>query len=89
MIVGKKMGASRIENATPEQLRAFFNHLDHIRKRLNVRDENMWNTDETRIALGICANTLVLASSEKSHTHVKSPEDRECVSVVKTVSTIG
>ena len=85
-IVGKKMEACRIDNATPEQLHAFFNHLDCTRKRLNVRDENMWNMDETGIALGICANTLVLASSEKSHTYVKAPQDREWVSIIETIS---
>ena len=76
-IVGKKMETCRIDNATSEQLQAFFDHLDITRKRLNIRDKNMWNMDETGIALGICANILILASSKKSCTYMKAPQDRE------------
>ncbi len=63
-----------IDNTTLEQLHAF-DHLDATHKHLNVQDKDMWNMDETGIVLGICANTLVLTSSEKSHTYVKAPHE--------------
>lgn len=80
------MEVSRINDVTPEQLQRFFDHLDNTRKRLNVRDENIWNMDETRIALGICANILILINSEKSHIRVKAPQDREWIFIAKTIS---
>jgi hypothetical protein len=45
--------------------------------------------DEHGIALGVCTNALVLADSNYRRTYVKSPEDREWVSIIKTVSAEG
>jgi hypothetical protein len=42
--------------------------------------------DETSVALGVCTNTRVLASSSKKKAYVKSPKDREWVSIIKCVS---
>jgi hypothetical protein len=41
--------------------------------------------DETSVALGVCTNTRVLASSLKKKAYVKSPKDREWVSIIKCV----
>jgi hypothetical protein len=49
----------------------------------------MWNMDEHGIALGVCANSYVLRSSEKKRLYVKSPESREWVSIVEVISLIG
>jgi hypothetical protein len=45
--------------------------------------------DETGIALGVCTNTRVLARALKKKADVKSPENREWVSIIKCVSAIG
>ena len=45
--------------------------------------------DETGVALGVCTNARVLASSSKKKAYVKSPEDREWVSIIETVSATG
>lgn len=45
--------------------------------------------DETGTALGVCANTQVLASSSKKKTSLKSPSTREWVSFIETVSAAG
>lgn len=70
-------------------MQAFYELSEHVRKRLNIRVDDTWNRDETRVALGVYANTRVLASSRKNKFYVKSPEDHEWVSIVQTVSASG
>src|SRR3954471_13608165 len=45
--------------------------------------------DETGVALGVCTNTRVIASSLKKKAYVKSPENREWVSILECVSATG
>ncbi|KAI0991083.1 hypothetical protein K3495_g17104, partial [Podosphaera aphanis] len=45
--------------------------------------------DETGIALGVCNNSKVIASSCKKKAYVKSPETREWVSIIEAVSADG
>ena len=45
--------------------------------------------DETGLALGVCSNTRVLASSQKKKAYLKTPEDREWVSIIETISATG
>ena len=45
--------------------------------------------DEHGIALGVCTNSRVLASSSKRRLYVKSLESREWVSIIKVVSPLG
>jgi hypothetical protein len=45
--------------------------------------------DEAGIALGICTNSMVLGDSRKKRTYVRSPQNREWVSVVETISAAG
>jgi hypothetical protein len=49
----------------------------------------MWNMDETGVALGVCTNSQVLASSSKKKAYIKSPEDREWVSIIEVISATG
>lgn len=67
----------------------FFDHFNHVREQRQVRPQDIWNMDEHGLALGICTNTQVLASSRKSRTYVKSPQDREWVSIIESVSATG
>ena len=88
-VVGRKLEAQRAEAATPEQIRAFLELFERTRRRLNIRTEDTWNMDETGTALGVCTNTRVLASSQKKKAYVRSPENREWVSVIECVSATG
>jgi hypothetical protein len=45
--------------------------------------------DETRVALGIYRSTGVLAKSFKKKAYIKSPENREWVSIIKCVLATG
>lgn len=88
-ILGRKIDASRANAATPQQIQAFLDLFEETRKRLNIQHEDIWNMDETGLALGVCENSQVFASSKKKKTYVKTPENREWVSVVETISATG
>jgi len=55
----------------------------------NIQLEDVWNMDEHGIALGVCTNSRVLASSNKKRAYVAAPQNREWVSIVEVVSAIG
>jgi hypothetical protein len=60
--------ATRAEAATPVQVLAF---LERTGQRLNIQMQDIYNMVETGVALGVCTNTQVLASSFKKKSHVK------------------
>jgi hypothetical protein len=88
-IVGRSIEAPRAQAASPDVIRAFFELFERTRIELGIQYEDMWNMDETGVALGVCTNTQVLASSTKKKAYVKSPENREWVSIIETVSATG
>ncbi|KAI1000742.1 hypothetical protein K3495_g7460 [Podosphaera aphanis] len=88
-VVGRKIDASRASAATPENLNAFFDLFRRTCDRLHVPTEDIWNMEETGIALEVCSNSQVLASSKKRKTYQKSPDNREWVSIIKAVSAAG
>jgi hypothetical protein len=45
--------------------------------------------DEVGTALGIYTNSMVLEDLKKKRIYVKSPQDREWVSMIETVSALG
>jgi hypothetical protein len=49
----------------------------------------VYNIDETSVALGVCLNSRVVASSLKKKANVKSPKDREWVLIIKCVLATG
>ena len=62
-IVGRKIEGARAEGATQEAIREFLELYEQVRVELGIRNEDTWNMDETGKALGVCANTRVLAGS--------------------------
>ena len=68
--------------AQPQQIQEFYDRVD----RQNILPENTGNMDEAGTALGSCTNSMVLGDSQKKRTYVQSPQDREWVSMVETVS---
>ena len=42
--------------------------------------------DETRIALGVCTNTRVIARASKRKAYIKAPGNQEWVSIIESVS---
>jgi hypothetical protein len=78
-VVGRKLEAARAKAATPTQIQAFLELYEATRQRLNIRQEDIYNINETRLALGVCANSRVLARASKKKANIKSPKDREWV----------
>ena len=70
-------------------MRAFLERFKATRRRLNIPIEDVYNIDKTGVALGVCTNTRVLASSSKKKAYIKSPENREWVSIIECVSATG
>ena len=88
-IVGRSIEASRARVATPEMIREFLELFERTRRCLNIPPEAVYNMDETGIALGVCNNAQVLASAHKKKAYIKSPENREWVSIIESVSATG
>ena len=88
-VIGRKIEAARAEGATPAQIRAFLELYEQLRVELGIQAEDIWNMDETGKALGVCANTRVLASSQKKKAYYQSPENREWASIIECVSATG
>ena len=63
--------------------------FERTRKMLGIPYENVWNFDETGVALGVCTNQQVIADARKKKAYNKSPESREWVSVLECVSAVG
>ncbi|KAI2486298.1 hypothetical protein Ptr902_00431 [Pyrenophora tritici-repentis] len=88
-VVGRSIEASRAEAASPELIRTFLELVEATRLRLGIQLHDIYNMDETRIAIGVCNNSRVLASACKRKAYVKSPENREWITIVECVSADG
>ena len=87
--VGRTIESARTTAANYEKIRAFLELFERTRIELGIQYEDIWNMDETGCALGVCTNSQVVASSSKKKAYLKSPEDREWVSIIETISAVG
>jgi hypothetical protein len=53
-IVGRSIKASRATAADPDLVQQFLVLVEGIRIELGIQVEDIWNMDETRVALGVC-----------------------------------
>jgi hypothetical protein len=88
-IVGRTIESARTTAANYDTIKAFLELFERTRIELGIQYEDIWNMDETGCALGVCTNAQVLASSSKKKAYIKSPEDREWVSTIETISATG
>jgi hypothetical protein len=88
-IVGRTIESARTTAASHDTIRAFLELFEQTRIELGIQYEDIWNMDETGCALGVCTNSQVLASATKKKAYIKSPEDREWVSIIETISATG
>jgi hypothetical protein len=87
--VGRKIESLRIQNTTPAALEDWFQLFQRVQDQYQVKPANIWNMDETGIALGVCNNQIVVGSSRTKSTYIQSPENREWVSIIETISAFG
>ena len=88
-VVGRTIESAHTTGANYETVRAFLELFERTRIELGIQYEDIWNMDETGVALGVCTNHQVLASSSKKKAYTKSPEDREWVSIIEACSATG
>ncbi|KAI0993129.1 hypothetical protein K3495_g15055, partial [Podosphaera aphanis] len=82
----KPINQARVEAATPQKIDDFYTLFDSVKRDFQVRPENIWNMNEHGLGLGICTNQQVICVSNKNSAYRKTPEDREWVSIVETIS---
>jgi len=87
--VGKKIHGLRLQSTTPESLTLWFKHFNAIREQYHVSWDNVYNMDETGIALGVCSNQVVVGKTTTTSSNKATPENREWVSIIETISVIG
>jgi DDE superfamily endonuclease/Tc5 transposase DNA-binding domain len=87
--IGKSIDALRGQNTNPDDLRAWFALFRRFLTENKVAQEDVWNMDETGIALGACTHQRVIGKSSSSRIYKKAPENREWVSIVETISAVG
>jgi 4-hydroxybenzoate polyprenyltransferase len=87
--VGKKIDHLQFDNTTPERLNDWFNRLHLVITESKVKPENIYNVDETGIALGVCRSATVIGSTQTSSTLLKRAENCELVTVIETISASG
>ena len=84
--IGQKIDIQRFNNANEEDLQLWFSRLSALMTKLHLTPQNLYNCDETGIALGIYTNTRVVGTSSTRTVRVKRPENREWVSIVECIS---
>jgi len=87
--VGRKIDTLRIENTSPKALTEWFALFKRVQNTYDVKPQHIWNMDETGIALGVCQNQWVIGKASTKKSYIKSPENREWVSILKTISADG
>lgn len=88
-VIGRKIEAARIQGTTQEAIQEFYDRFSQVQSEYSILEQDVWNMDEHGIALGVCMNSRVLASSKKKRTYKKSPENREWVSIIETINPSG
>jgi hypothetical protein len=87
--VGKKIHGLRLQSVTPKSLAHWFEHFNSVRERYQVPWDNIYNMDETGIALGVCSNQRVVGKAATISSYKATPENREWVSIIETISATG
>jgi Tc5 transposase DNA-binding domain/helix-turn-helix, Psq domain len=63
----------RVKATAPEGLQTWFELFNQIKRAGNIKLENIWNIDETGLALGLCKNQMVIRTSNTKYLYVKCP----------------
>jgi DDE superfamily endonuclease/Tc5 transposase DNA-binding domain len=87
--LGKSIDALRIQATSPVDLHAWYSLFRRVLTEYKVAAENVWNMDESGLAIGCYTHQKVIGSSSSSRIYKKAPQNREWVSIVETVSAAG
>lgn len=85
--IGCKMDALRIKNSNPEDLQAWYALVKRNIDAHGILSADIWNMDETGLAVGSSLNGRVIGSTATKRTYKKEPaESREWVSIIEAIS---
>jgi hypothetical protein len=79
----------RIRHTNSKDLATCFELFQRAKSAYEVKSANVWNIDETGIALGICANHDVIGTLGSKRIYAEEPENRESVSILERLSASG
>jgi 4-hydroxybenzoate polyprenyltransferase len=96
---GAPLESKRVNGATPDILKTYFDRLRALIDRKRIKEENIWNVDESGFAMGDTRSKTVLvptARVQKTNKRrktrtvaVSSPQNRAWVSMVECISAGG
>ena len=84
-----KIDGKRAAAASEEVLSEWFKRFASIIAAKRIQPQDYWNMDETGVALGVCSNHIVLGSIDSKRSTIRTPESREWVSIIETISALG
>jgi hypothetical protein len=88
-MIGQVVDQQRVKSATYSACKEWFELFDRVRDSNNVKTCNIWNVDETGLSSGVCKDTKVIGAADKKRTQKESPQTRDWVSIVESVSAEG
>jgi hypothetical protein len=90
-LMSKPIESARIKDTQEAKIIQFYNRFNFIREEHNIQQRDIWNRNKHGITLGVYANRIVLGgcNTKKCHTYIQSPENREWISIIETISATG
>jgi DDE superfamily endonuclease/Tc5 transposase DNA-binding domain len=97
-LIGKRLSDDRFDSVTPAILNAHFDAFSAIKAEYSIKDENIYNMDETGTPIGASAtNNRVLGLATpistkkkvKKTTKVKTSSNREWVTIIEAIGASG
>lgn len=87
-IRGKRIDSQRVNGASIENIRRFFDYLNHPTIQ-QIRPEYRFNMDEAGIMEGEGKNGLVVGPSNRSQIYIASSQSRTWVTLIECISATG
>lgn len=91
-LIGRKIDIARVRCGGSGEISAYFTLLKDVIAKYKIKTCNIYNMDEHGTNLGASQHTKVMGEAEKAVrgvTHKKTPENREWVSMIETISYSG
>ena len=75
--ISKRIDTLRARNANAVDLNAWFTLFQTTLTSNSIATKDVWNMDESGLALGVSKHQLVLGSSQSTRVYKKTPKNRE------------
>ncbi|BCS23639.1 uncharacterized protein APUU_40083S [Aspergillus puulaauensis] len=86
----RRYNYQRAKCEDPRVIRAWFEQLQRVRIEYGIQDEDIFNFDETGFTMGILATSKVVTRANiPGKPHLIQPGNREWVTTIESINTIG